>query len=158
MFNVTHDNPGDSLIATNTPLSPTRPNIPVPSLMDEAGALADLIVTSLDDDKAEDIVVIDLAGRSSMADGMVITTGRSARHVVSLAEHLMERLKAGGYKDLHSEGLPTGDWVLIDAGDIIVHLFRPEIRTFYSLEKMWETAVPEESTSSRWYVGESGNA
>lgn len=126
--------------------------------MDEAGALTNLVVTSLDSDKAEDIVVIDLAGKSSMADGMVITSGRSARHVVSLAEHLMDRLKAEGYRDVHSEGLPTGDWVLIDAGDIIVHLFRPEIRTFYNLEKMWDTAMPNESSAPGLRANEPLNA
>lgn len=122
--------------------------------MDEAGALTDLVVTSLDSDKADDIVVIDLAGKSSMADGMVITSGRSARHVISLAEHLMDRLKAEGYRDIQSEGLPTGDWVLIDAGDVIVHVFRPEIRTFYNLEKMWETTMPNDSLQS----GQSGQS
>lgn len=92
---------------------------------------------SLDDDKAQDIVVIDLAGKSSMADHMVICTGTSQRHIAAMAEHLRERLKAAGVGKLAIEGLPQGDWVLIDGGDIIVHVFRPEVRTFYDLEKMW---------------------
>jgi len=92
---------------------------------------------SLDDDKAQDIVVIDLAGKSSLADHMVICTGTSQRHIAAMAEHLRERLKAAGVGKLAIEGLPQGDWVLVDGGDIIVHIFRPEVRTFYDLEKMW---------------------
>jgi ribosome-associated protein len=91
----------------------------------------------LDDDKAQDIVVIDLAGKSSMADHMVICTGSSQRHIGAMAEHLRERLKAAGGGKVAVEGLPQGDWVLIDGGDIVVHIFRPEVRTFYDLEKMW---------------------
>ena len=101
-----------------------------------AAKLLDLVITSLDDDKAQDIVVIDLAGKSSMADHMVICTGTSQRHIGAMAEHLREQLKSTGGK-VAIEGLPQGDWVLIDGGDVIVHMFRPEVRTFYNLEKMW---------------------
>lgn len=93
--------------------------------------------TSLDDDKAIDVVSIDLAGKSSISDDMVIASGTSSRQVVAMAEHLVEKLKANGVKGITVEGMNAGDWVLIDAGDIIVHLFRPEVREFYALEKMW---------------------
>jgi ribosome-associated protein len=97
----------------------------------------------LDDGKAEDVVTIDLTGKSSIADSMVIATGRSQRQVVALAEKLREALHAAGCGRVAIEGLPHGDWVLIDAGDVIVHLFRPEVRTFYNLEKMWGAAMPD---------------
>lgn len=108
----------------------------------EVGKLLDLVQTSLDEDKAEDLVVIDLQGKSSMADYMVIATGRSDRHVGAMADHLMRRVKDDGLGKCRVEGLPRGDWVLIDAGDIIVHLFRAEVRAFYNLEKMWSVDVP----------------
>jgi ribosome-associated protein len=97
----------------------------------------------LDDGKAEDVVVIDLMGKSSIADSMVVATGRSQRQVVAMAEKLREALHAAGCRRVAIEGLPHGDWVLIDAGDVIVHLFRPEVRTFYNLEKMWGSAIPD---------------
>ena len=95
------------------------------------------ILSSLDDDKAEDIVTIDLTDRSSLCDAIVIATGRSARHVASLAENLARRLKEWGMGGVRVEGLTQGDWVLIDAGDVIVHLFRSEVREYYDLEGMW---------------------
>ncbi|MDR3436550.1 ribosome silencing factor [Telmatospirillum sp.] len=98
--------------------------------------LVEAVVVSLDDDKAEEAVVIDLRGRSSIADHMVIATGRSQRQVGAMAEHLMEKLKAFGL-EVSLEGKTQGDWVLIDGGDIIIHLFRPEVRVFYNLEGMW---------------------
>ena len=101
------------------------------------------ILKSLDDDKAEDIVTIDLAGRSSLTDALVIATGRSSRHVASLAEHLARKLKEAGYGSRPIDGLPQGDWVLVDAGDVIVHLFRPEVRAYYDLEGMWSVPEPE---------------
>jgi ribosome-associated protein len=104
--------------------------------------LRDLIVKSLDDDKAEEIATIDLMGKSSIADYMVIACGRSSRQVGAMAEHLLERLKAAGHRTIGIEGKSQGDWVLVDAGDVIVHLFRPEIRGLYNLEKMW--SVPPE--------------
>ena len=96
-----------------------------------------LVRRSLEDDKAEDIVVIDLKGKSSFADYMVIASGRSTRQVGAIADHLAERLKQAGQGYIPIEGKQTGDWVLVDAGDVIVHVFRPESRTFYALEKMW---------------------
>jgi nicotinate-nucleotide adenylyltransferase len=95
------------------------------------------ILTSLEDDQAEDIVAIDLTGKSSMCDTMVVASGRSQRQVLAMAEHLREVLKARNPTAPAIEGLPHGDWVLVDGGDVIVHLFRPEVRTFYGLEKMW---------------------
>ena len=109
-------------------------------------ALLTRIVSSLDDDKAEDIVTIDLKGRSSLCDAIVIGTGRSARHVASLAENLSRRLKEWGWSGVRVEGLTQGDWVLIDAGDVIVHLFRAEVRSYYDLEGMW--SVGEKSVKS----------
>jgi len=101
-----------------------------------------LVGQSLDDDQAEHIVVIELAGKSSMADFMAIASGRSTRHVGALAENLRERLKTAGVPGVEIEGMPHCDWVLIDAGDVIVHLFRPEVRAFYNLEKMWGVDSP----------------
>jgi ribosome-associated protein len=101
-----------------------------------------LVLTSLDEDKAQDVVSIDLAGKTAIADQMVIASGRSQRHVGALADHLVRRLKEAGYGRARIEGLPTCDWVLIDAGDVIVHIFRPEVRDFYRLEKLWGLDVP----------------
>ena len=95
------------------------------------------ILVSLDDDKAENIVTIDLEGRSSLCDAAVIASGRSSRHVAAMADHLARKLKEGGYGTRPISGQGQGDWVLVDAGDVIVHLFRPEVRDYYDLEGMW---------------------
>jgi ribosome-associated protein len=95
------------------------------------------VLASLDDMKAEDTVTIDLAGKTSIADTMVVTCGRSNRHVTSIADSAIESLEKAGVKGIRVEGKRNGDWVLIDAGDVIVHVFRPEVRAFYDLEKMW---------------------
>ena len=100
-------------------------------------ALHALILQSLDDDQAQEIVSIPLEGKSSIADHMVIASGRSTRQVAAMAQKLAERVKQGGFGHVRIEGLPAADWVLIDAGDIVVHLFRPEVRSFYNLERMW---------------------
>ena len=100
-------------------------------------ALHALILQSLDDDQAQETVSIPLEGKSSIADHMVIASGRSTRQVASMAQKLAERIKAETGRSARIEGLPTADWVLIDAGDVIVHLFRPEVRSFYNLERMW---------------------
>ena len=102
-------------------------------------ALLGEILTSLEDDKAEDIVKIDLQGKSEMADYMVVASGRSSRQVAAIADHLVDTLKQDHGRLSKVEGKETGDWVLIDAGDVIVHIFRPEVREFYQLEKMWLT-------------------
>ena len=96
-----------------------------------------MILDRLEDMKAEETVTIDLKGKSSFADAMVVTSGRSNRHVGAVADRVVEGLKKAGIKAPHVEGMPHCDWVLIDAGDIIVHVFRPEVRAFYDLEKMW---------------------
>jgi ribosome-associated protein len=96
-----------------------------------------IVLKSLDDMKAEDIVTIDLTGKTAIADSMVVASGRSNRHVGSIADNVAEALHKAGLKDLRTEGQPHCDWVLIDAGDVIVHVFRPEVREFYNLEKMW---------------------
>ena len=97
-------------------------------------------MTTLDDDKAQDIVAIPLAGKSSIADHMIVASGSSSRQLSAMADHLQERLKAMGCPPIGAEGLNGGDWILIDVGDIVIHLFRPEVREFYQLEKMWGEA------------------
>lgn len=97
-----------------------------------------LVLASLDDDQAIELVTIPLAGKSSIADHMVIASGRSTRHVAAMANKLAERIKREGKRKVRIEGLPTADWVLVDADDVIVHLFRPEVRSFYNLERMWQ--------------------
>ncbi|MFY0597049.1 MAG: ribosome silencing factor [Cognatishimia sp.] len=99
--------------------------------------LLELIVNSLENDKAEDIVQVDLRGRTAIGDFMVICSGRSSRQVAAMSEKLVERIKAETGRTSKIEGKNTGDWVLIDTGDVIVHVFRPEVREFYQLEKMW---------------------
>jgi ribosome-associated protein len=111
-------------------------------------ALLDLILDVLDDNKAEETVVIDLRGKSALADEMIISTGRSNRHVGAIADKLVEELRSRGHGRALVEGLPHCDWVLIDAGDVIVHLFRPEVRAFYNLEKMWSADRPVEGAVS----------
>lgn len=96
-----------------------------------------MIAASLDDDKALEPVIIDLKGKTSYADYVIIASGQSARHVGSMANHISEKVKESGLKRPRVEGLPQCDWVLVDAGDVIVHLFRPEVRSFYAIEKMW---------------------
>jgi ribosome-associated protein len=96
-----------------------------------------LVLQSLDDDQAQEVVSIPLTGKSNIADHMVIASGRSTRQVTAIAQKLQERIKQGGFGSSRIEGLPAADWVLVDAGDIIIHLFRPEVRSFYNLERMW---------------------
>lgn len=105
-------------------------------------ALLKTVEASLDDDQAQEVVTIDLEGKSTIADFMVIASGRSRRQVGAMADHLIRRLKGLGTGSPKVEGLPRCDWVLIDAGDIVVHLFRPEVRTFYNLEKLWSVRLP----------------
>ena len=112
------------------------------------GATLPIILGTLDDSKAEDTVTIDLTGKTSLADAMIVTSGRSNRHVGAIADHVIEALKEQGRKDLRVEGMPHCDWVLIDAGDVIVHVFRPEVRHFYNLEKMWGGDRPAERAAS----------
>ena len=113
----------------NAPADPTQPV--------DVEALHSLVMQSLDDDQAVEVVTIPLAGKSNIADHMVIASGRSTRQVASMANKLADRIKDQFGRIARIEGLPTADWVLIDADDVIVHLFRPEVRTFYNLERMW---------------------
>ena len=131
--------------ATGLPVGPRpTPAAPVSERHSSQDVLA-LVLKSIDDDKAEDIVQIDLRGRSDVADYMVICSGRSSRQVASISEKLADRLKHELRISVRMEGKETADWVLIDAGDVIVHVFRPEVREFYQLEKMW---LPAGSTRS----------
>jgi ribosome-associated protein len=123
------DRSGLSTIVSFTDMPMTSPA--------EAGSIHALVLHSLDEDQAQDVVSIPLEGKSSIADHMVIASGRSTRQVAAIATHLAERLKKEGHGNPRIEGLPAADWVLIDAGDVVVHLFRPEVRSFYNLERMW---------------------
>lgn len=107
------------------------------------------ILASLEDDKAEEIVSINLAGRSSLCDAIVVASGRSSRHVASIADHLARRLKEAGYGTRPVNGAQQGDWALVDAGDVIVHIFRPEVRTYYDLESMWSVEEPKHPRSRK---------
>ena len=125
--------------------APADNGAPKPASLAEATALHDLILRSLGDDQAVEVVSIPLTGKSSIADFMVIASGRSSRQVASMAQKLTERIKQEMGRHVRLEGLPVADWVLIDADDVIVHLFRPEVRSFYNLERMWafeESARP----------------
>ena len=106
--------------------------------------LLDVVLDTLDAAKAEDVVTIDLRGKTSIGDHMVLASGRSQRHVGAVADQLIRKLKDEGYGRARVEGQPHCDWVLIDTGDVIVHIFRPEVREFYNLEKMWSADRPME--------------
>lgn len=121
-----------------TILSATTPDARVAN----AKVLCQIIEASLDDDKAEDIVSIDLSGKSSFADFMIVASGRSQRHVGALANKLQQKLKDAGHPPLSIEGMESSEWVLIDAGDVVIHLFRPEVREYYNIEKMWAIPTP----------------
>jgi ribosome-associated protein len=125
-----------------TPASATAAKVP-----EEVARLHELVLKSLDDDQAVEVISIPLAGKSSIADHMVIASGRSTRQVASMATKLADRIKQDMGRLVRIEGLPTADWVLIDADDVIVHLFRPEVRTFYNLERMW--AFGDEDTPAK---------
>jgi ribosome-associated protein len=128
----------------------TRKGTPPADLLQERAsseAMLDRVTIWLDDAKAEKIVSIDLKGKSSLGDFMVIATGRSDRHVGAIADQLRKNLKDAGVAGVRVEGLETCDWVLIDAGDILVHVFRAEVRDFYNLEKMWSANRPTDQTS-----------
>ena len=136
--------------AQDAPLTPTLTELPTAATPSSSGAatpdrvdtLVKGLLGSLDDAKAEDVLAIELAGKTSIADTMLITSGRSTRHVGSIAERLIQALKDKGFGRVRVEGFPACDWVLIDAGDVIVHIFRPEVRGFYNLEKMWGADRP----------------
>jgi len=118
-------------------LQPVPTGTTPPAMVASDDPLLTLVLQSLDDDQAQETVTIDLDGKSTIADHMVIASGRSTRQVAAMAQKLGERLKQGGFGNPRIEGLPAADWVLVDAGGVIVHLFRPEVRSFYNLERMW---------------------
>jgi len=126
--------PAHAVVLANALMTPPAevPNAPL-----TAEDILALVQARLEDDKSEEVVSIDLRGKTSIADFMVIASGRSQRHVGAIAEHLLEALKAAGIKQVRVEGQPACDWVLIDANDVIVHVFQPEVRAFYNIEKMW---------------------
>ena len=112
----------------------------------DSEALVEQILGWLDEAKAEDVIPINLAGKSSVGDFMVIASGRSARHVGAVADQLRRKLKDAGQGTVRVEGTDNCDWVLLDTGDIIIHVFRPEVREFYNLEKMWQADAPAEAS------------
>ena len=116
-----------------------------PADSEQSSAMLAAVLASLDDDKAEDIVSIDLQGKTPMADHLVVASGRSQRHVSAVADHLVRKLKEAGFGRADVEGLNQADWVLIEAGDVVVHIFRPEVREFYKLEKMWAADIPPDA-------------
>jgi ribosome-associated protein len=121
-----------------SPSSPAAdPTAAADEIVTEPGSLHALVIDQLEDDQAQDLVSIPLAGKSSIADHMVIASGRSTRQVAAIAQKLAEKVKQAGFGPVRLEGLPAADWVLLDAGDVVVHLFRPEVRSFYNLERMW---------------------
>lgn len=105
-------------------------------------------MASLDDAKAEDITHIDIAGKSAVADHLIVTSGRSHRHVNAVSDRLLRDLKTAGFGSPRTEGMPSCDWVLMDTGDVIIHIFRPEVREFYNLEKMWRQVATGEATDT----------
>ncbi len=133
-----------------TALEGARRGAPPAELVSEgegSGALLEQVIHWLDDAKAENVVTIDLKGKSSIGDYMLIATGRSDRHVGAIADQIQRKLKEQGHGRVRVEGMEACDWVLIDAGDLIVHVFRPEVRDFYNLEKMWTGERPADSSA-----------
>jgi ribosome-associated protein len=107
-------------------------------------SLLSIVMTQLEDAKAEDIIAINLDGKTAIADNMVVASGRSNRHVGAIADQLVDKLKEAGHRHIRVEGMDQCDWVLVDAVDVVVHLFRPEVRSFYNLEKLWSEHSPQE--------------
>lgn len=135
------DIPAALLADAPKPAKPRKPRGKKAAAEKPKGAL-DTILAQLDDAKAEQIVTIPLDGKMAVADAMVVASGRSNRHVGAIADQLVQKLKENGYRDLRVEGMPQCDWVLVDAGDVVVHIFRPEVRSFYNLEKLWSAHAP----------------
>lgn len=123
------------MAATPTPKARKSAAAPTPSTSPK---MIDIVLQSLEDAKAEQTVAIDIAGKSSLADHMVVTSGRSNRHVSAVADQVVKALRDNGFDKPRIEGLPHADWVLVDGGDVVVHIFRPEVREFYNIEKMWQ--------------------
>jgi ribosome-associated protein len=128
---------------TLTETHKASPETPLLSESDDAKALCDYIQSVLDENSAQDVIEIDVQGKSSIADYMLVASGRSNRHVSALSDYVLRALKEQGFKSLGIEGQDAGDWVLIDVGDVILHIFRPEVRLFYNLEKIWSVPLPK---------------
>jgi len=141
-----------NLTSTSETKAPKRrrkaPPVPAPDRPRD-DHLPRAILTSLENSKAEDIVAIDVAGKTTLADTMIVATGRSNVHVGAIADHLVKAVREAGYPTPRLEGVPNCDWVLLDAGDAIVHIFRPEVRQFYNLEKLWSADRPGELQPAR---------
>lgn len=141
-------NPLERTFAGLTPQNTVAPPSVAASAASDAhltGAqIASTVQAVLEDSKAEDIITIDLEGKSALADAMIIASGRSHRHVSAVADHVQRALKEAGVGSPRIEGLPHADWVLIDTGDVIIHLFRPEVRSFYNMEKLWDDSFAEQ--------------
>ncbi len=142
---------------TSTPSTPAAtPSLPKArapkkiktATIDPYLSLQDRILKLLDDDQANEVVVLDLLGKSALTDSMIVASGRSQRHVGAIADHILRMLKDAGHGSARVEGMPHCDWVLIDAGDVIVHLFRPEVRVFYNLEKLWAAVADPASKTA----------
>ena len=131
----------------NAPSTPIDRGPPLDTQGAGAESLEALILAKLDEDKAEDLVLIDLKDKSPLADSIIVASGRSQRHVAAMADRLLRTLKEAGLGKAAVEGLPHADWVLIDAGDVIIHLFRPEVRAFYQIEKIWSVTAPERAAA-----------
>jgi ribosome-associated protein len=134
--------------APEDPALSVEPSSDYPFIPAFQGSLSDLMLARLEDDQAQDVILIDLKDKSSVADAMIVASGRSHRHVGAIADHLLRALKDAGFGRARVEGLPHCDWVLIDAGDVIVHLFRPEVRAFYNLEKIWSVEPPRRAAAN----------
>lgn len=124
--------PAQAMESRPDAVSTTRPDAP---------ETLKLVLAQLEDAKAEDTITIDLTGKTTIGDYMVVTSGRSNRQVASIADRLLKAFAEAGIKGVRVEGMPHGDWVLIDAGDLVIHVFRPEVRAFYNLEKMWSADI-----------------
>jgi ribosome-associated protein len=135
------ESPTDALPEAAPKLRRTKPKKPAE---DGPVTVLSTVLAQLDDAKAEQVVTIGLDDKSAIADTMVVASGRSARHVGAIADQIVEKLKEAGFRDLRIEGMPQCDWVLVDAGDVVVHIFRPEVRSFYNLEKLWSAHAPNE--------------
>jgi ribosome-associated protein len=131
---------------------------PVPASKEKATDQLAMTIESLEDGKAEDIITIDLEGKSSLGDYMIVASGRSHRHVASIADKLAKQLREAGFGRPRVEGTDNNDWVLVDAGTIIVHVFRPEVREFYNIEKMWLAARPEDNSGLDFEDGSDSEA
>jgi ribosome-associated protein len=125
-----------------------RKKAPAAKLAPSSPSMRDVVIACLEDAKAEEIVAITLDAKSALADEMVIASGRSNRHVAAIADQLVDKLKAAGLTGIRVEGVPQCDWVLVDSGPVIIHLFRPEVRSFYNLEKLWSANAPHEQQAS----------